>query len=202
MKKQKTIEFWFDPASTYCYLTAMRIQKIAATKKINVSWEPFLLGPIFKSQNWQTSPFKIYPRKGEYMVRDIQRTAAKLGLNFELPTPFPSYSLHAARIAILGKNEAWVTKFTKSCFVKQFSNGQNIADFEVLGKILEELNLDPKEIIESSKSLKNKNALKENTKKAMDLGIFGAPTFVVGGSELFWGDDRLEQAIEYLGNSP
>ena len=70
------LEFWYDFGSTYSYLTAMRIDRLAAASGIDVVWRPFLLGPIFKAQGWATSPFNVYPAKGRYMVRDIERIAA------------------------------------------------------------------------------------------------------------------------------
>jgi hypothetical protein len=76
------LTFWFEFASTYSYLSAMRIEKMARKADVDVIWKPFLLGPIFKAQNWDTSPFNIYPAKGRYMVRDIERIAQERGLAF------------------------------------------------------------------------------------------------------------------------
>ena len=70
------ISFWYDFASTYSYLAAMRIDSLAAAAGVEVAWRPFLLGPIFKAQGWDSSPFNIYPAKGRHMVRDLERTAA------------------------------------------------------------------------------------------------------------------------------
>jgi 2-hydroxychromene-2-carboxylate isomerase len=94
------LEFWYDFASTYSYLSAMRIEALAARAGVEVLWKPLLLGPIFRAQGWDNSPFKIYPAKGRYMVRDMERLAAARGLLFKLPWPFPQNSLHAARLAL------------------------------------------------------------------------------------------------------
>ena len=67
------IEFWFEFASTYSYLTSMRIEALAASRGISVAWRPFLLAPIFNRQGWNNSPFNIYPVKGQYMWRDMER---------------------------------------------------------------------------------------------------------------------------------
>ena len=73
------IEFWYEFASTYSYLAAMRVEAVAAAAGVAVEWKPFLLGPIFHAQGWDNSPFNIYPVKGRYMVRDMERLAAERG---------------------------------------------------------------------------------------------------------------------------
>ncbi len=96
------LEFWYEFASTYSYLSAMRIEALAAGKGIEIAWKPFLLGPIFQAQGWQTSPFNLYPNKGRYMVRDIERIAQARGLTFKLAKVFPQNGLKAARLAMVG----------------------------------------------------------------------------------------------------
>ena len=76
------VEFWFDFASTYSYPAALRIDNLARDSHISIVWRPFLLGPIFKAQGWNDSPFNIYPVKGNYMWRDLERTCAELDLPF------------------------------------------------------------------------------------------------------------------------
>jgi 2-hydroxychromene-2-carboxylate isomerase len=93
------LTFWFEFASTYSYLSAMRIEDLAAKAGVSIVWRPFLLGPIFKSQGWETSPFNLYPAKGRYAMRDIERIAKERGLPFRLPDHFPQNSLLAARLA-------------------------------------------------------------------------------------------------------
>ena len=84
------LTFWFEFASTYSYLSAMRIEEMARKADVDVIWKPFLLGPIFKAQNWDTSPFNLYPAKGRYMVRDIERIAQARGLGVSVARAFPS----------------------------------------------------------------------------------------------------------------
>ncbi len=97
------LEFWYDFASTYSYLSAMRIETLSEAAGVTVAWKPFLLGPIFAAQGWTTSPFNLYPAKGRNMVRDIERIAASRGLRFALPAKFPQNSLMAARLALVGR---------------------------------------------------------------------------------------------------
>src|SRR5215510_4878250 len=91
------LHFWFDFASTYSYLAAMRIGPLADKAEVQVRFRPFLLGPILKAQGWVTSPFNLYPAKGHNMWRDLERSCAELKLPFRRPDPFPQNSLLAAR---------------------------------------------------------------------------------------------------------
>ena len=190
------IEFWYEFASTYSYLAAMRIEAAAAAAGVTVEWKPFLLGPIFHAQGWDNSPFNIFPTKGRYMVRDMERLAAERGLRFALPKPFPQNSLLAARLALVGAEEGWIAPFTRAVFTAEFASGAQIADRSVLASILDGLRLDSQRLLSRTEQPEIKDRLKRQTADAQELGIFGAPSFVCGG-ELFWGDDRLEQALAW-----
>ena len=91
----------------------MRIEELASKAGAEIVWKPFLLGPVFKAQGWDTSPFNLYPAKGKYMVRDAGRIASTRGLTFRLPNPFPQNSLLAARLALVGLEDRWAPEFTK-----------------------------------------------------------------------------------------
>ncbi len=188
------VEFWYEFASTYSYLSAMRIEDAARAAGVDVVWKPFLLGPIFFAQGWNTSPFNIYPAKGRYMVREMERLTAVRGLPFKMPSPFPQNSLLATRIAIIGHDEGWGVPFSKRVYAAQFGAGAGIADAASLGGILRDLGQDPARVIALAGQPETKDRLKQRSEEAQELGIFGAPSFLTKG-ELFWGDDRLEQAL-------
>ena len=120
------LDFFYEFASSYSYLAAMRIAPLARAAGVAVRWRPFLLGPIFKAQGWDTSPFNLYPAKGRYMVRDCERAAAALGLAFRLPDPFPQNTLLAARVALVGLQADWGEDFSRAVYAAQFSQGRNI----------------------------------------------------------------------------
>src|SRR5712671_3484006 len=122
------LDFWFDFASTYSYLAAARIRPLAAAAKVRVRFRPFLLGPIFKAQGWDTSPFNLYEAKGRYMWRDMERLADEAGLPFRRPDPFPQNSLLAARVALFGLAEGWGDRFCGAVFAEQFERGNRIDD--------------------------------------------------------------------------
>jgi 2-hydroxychromene-2-carboxylate isomerase len=191
------LTFWYEFASTYSYLSAMRIEAAAAAAGVEIAWQPFLLGPIFKAQGWTTSPFNIYPAKGRYMVRDVGRIAAARGLAFQMPDPFPANALKAARLAVVGTEQGWVAPFSKAVFAAEFAHGKDIASETELQAILEGLGLDAPRILKRSNEGDIKEGLRTATGRAAALGIFGAPTFITEDGELFWGDDRLELALAY-----
>jgi len=191
------LTFWYEFASTYSYLSAMRIDAMAAQAGVEVTWQPFLLGPIFKAQGWSTSPFNIYPAKGRYMVRDISRIAAARGLAFHMPEPFPANGLKAARLAVLGMSEGWGARFSKAVFAAEFAQGVDIADDMALSQLLNGLGQDAHSALARSHEPLVKDRLRAATDAAEALGIFGAPAFVTPDNELFWGDDRLDQALAH-----
>jgi 2-hydroxychromene-2-carboxylate isomerase len=110
------LNFWFEFASTYSYPAMMRIAPLAWEAGIIVRYRPFLLGPIFKAQGWETSPFNLYSSKGRNMWRDLERLCDDLKLPFRRPEPFPQNSLKAARVALVGLDATWGEEFCRSVF--------------------------------------------------------------------------------------
>jgi 2-hydroxychromene-2-carboxylate isomerase len=190
------LDFWFDFASTYSYPAMLRIRPLAAEAKVTVRFRPFLLGPIFKAQGWDTSPFNLYPSKGRYMWRDLERLCADLRLPFRRPDPFPQNSLLAARVALVGLDENWGEDFCEAVFRAQFGEGRRIDRAEDLGAVLQDMKVDAVRTLGLAQSDANKARLRRQTEEAQQLGLFGAPSFVAGG-ELFWGNDRLGQALSW-----
>lgn len=192
MTATKPLEFWFEFASTYSYLGI----EAAATLDIPVAYKPFLLGPIFAAQGWQDSPFNLYPVKGRYMWRDMQRLCGDAGLPFRVPSQFPRSGLIAARVCVAHEGAAWVPVFARSVYRANFGDDRDIAQEAVIRELLEALQLNAEEILEAAASRGAKADLREQTERATALGIFGAPTWVVDG-ELFWGSDRVAHAVAW-----
>ena len=197
MTESNSIEFWFDFASTYSYLSAQRIEALARESGAAVVWRPFLLGPVFQSLGWNDSPFNIYPPKGRYMWRDIERLCAKQRLPFTHPSQFPRNGLLAARVVCAHPQAPWVSEFVPKVFAANFAEDQDISARPVLGAILASLGQAPDAIFAAADAADNKAALRRQGEEAMQRGIFGAPSFIVAG-ELFWGNDRLDDALAWL----
>jgi 2-hydroxychromene-2-carboxylate isomerase len=192
-----TLDFWFDFASTYSYPAALRIAPLAATAGVTVRFRPFLLGPIFKAQGWDTSPFNLYPAKGRYMWRDLERLCADLGLPFRQPETFPQPSLLAARVALVGLAENWGEEFCRAVFRAEFGEAGRIDNVATIAKLLTQCGVDPDGVLSRAQSDPIKARLRDETQTAQLLGVFGAPTFATADGELFWGNDRLEQALAW-----
>ncbi len=198
-ERMPSLTFWFEFASTYSYLSAMRIEGLAGKAGVALVWKPFLLGPIFKAQGWDTSPFNVYPAKGRYMVRDMERIASERVLAFQPPKPFPQNGVVAARLAIAGLEEGWTPAFVKAVYKFEFAEGRNIADRAVLGDALEAAGAAVERAFALAETQAVRQALRSNTEEAQSKGLFGAPSFTTEGGEVFWGDDRLEQALSWSG---
>ena len=188
------IDFWFEFGSTYSYPAAMRVEKLAAQQGVRVNWRPFLLGAVFREQGLADSPFNLYPAKGRYMWRDLERTCQDLGIPFQRPSTFPRNGLLPARVACCFDGEPWVPGFVRAVYRANFVVDTDIADPIVIGSCIASVGEDPEAVLEKAQSPESKQKLREQTDEAMRIGIFGAPTFLVG-EELFWGNDRLEEAL-------
>ena len=191
-----SLEFWFEFASTYSHIAAQRIEAAARNAGVPVVWRPFLLGPIFQQQGWNDSPFNIYPAKGVYMWKDMERTCAKLGVPFRRPSKFPRPSLLATRIALaLEPSPALVAEFVRRVYLANFHDDADTTSNDVIRGVLQSMALpDSDAVLERATTNETKERLRARSEEAVARGIFGAPTFLIG-SELYWGNDRLEDAL-------
>lgn len=190
------LEFWFEFGSTYTYPAAMRIEQLAGAAGVAVDWKPFLLGPIFRDLGWSDSPFNLQPVKGRYMWRDLERICAALSIPFVRPSKFPRNGLLAARVACWFDSEPWMARFAQTVFRANFAEDREISDPEIVLACLNGLGLDGPRVLARAQTDESKAKLRAQTERAKNLGIFGAPTFLVS-DEMFWGNDRLEQALAW-----
>jgi 2-hydroxychromene-2-carboxylate isomerase len=195
------VDFWYEFASTYSYPAATRIDSLAAERDVAVRWRPFLLGPIFAQAGWRDSPFNIYPAKGRYMWRDMERVCGALGLPLTRPEPFPQNSLLAARVALALEGSARAN-FSRAVYAAEFGEGRAISDRGAIGEILTAVGLDAGPTLARAEALFNKERLKAECAEAQSLGLPGAPCLTTEDGEVFWGNDRLEQGLDWARRRP
>lgn len=196
------VEFWFDFASVYSFLSVMRIEPLAQSCGVPVRWKPFLLGPIFKTLGWTSSPFLEQPLKVAYMWRDVERHCIKYGLRWRRPSNFPRKTLLATRVALVAAGEPWMGEFCRRIMQMIFAEDRDVEAPEAVSEALTDLPLanlplvapDASALLAAAQLDDTKARLRQQTEEARIRGIFGAPTFFVG-REMFWGNDRLEDAF-------
>ena len=190
------LDFWFDFGSNYSYLSMMRIESEAARHGIGIRWQPFLLGPIFRSFGWSSSPFVLQKEKGDYTWKDMARQCRRYGLPWQQPTQFPRAAVLPLRIALVGAAQPWMSEFCRRTMAMNFAEDRDIDSPQAMRDLLASLDLPAHRIIEEALSDANKARLRRQTEIAVEKGIFGAPTFFVG-DEMFWGNDRLDEAMAF-----
>jgi 2-hydroxychromene-2-carboxylate isomerase len=189
------IEFWFEFASNYSYLSVMRIEEEAKRHGVRIVWRPFLLGPIFRVLGMETSPFVLQKEKGAYVWQDMERQCRKYGLRWTRPSTFPRLSVLASRVALIGAEQPWMADYCRRVMELNFALDKDINSPTQLSPILAELGLSADEILAQAQAEPTKVLLRTQTERARARGIFGAPTFFVG-TEMFWGNDRLDDALQ------
>lgn len=188
------LDVWFEFGSPYSYLTVMRIQDMAALHGVHIVWRPVLLAPVFKKLGWQSSPFLEQKEKLAYMWRDVERESAKYSLQWRKPTVFPRVAVLPLRVTLAFADEPWISDFCRAVMIQNFVEDRDIGTTENVERALTALALPVADIVFAAQSEENKLALRRQTERAQALGIFGGPTFFVG-NEMFWGNDRLEDAM-------
>ena len=189
------IDFWYSIGSTYSYLTVMRMEEAEKASGHSFCWRPFNVRHVMIAQN--NVPFKDKPVKTAYMWRDIGRRARWYGLSPRIPAPYPLPGLVLAnQVAILGVEEGWIRDYTRATYRRWFEDGDLAGEEPNLSACLEEIGHDPARVLAAAQSERIEQALTRATDEATELGIFGSPTFAVD-REIFWGDDRLEDAVHW-----
>lgn len=190
------IDFWFSTGSTYTYLTVSRLEACAAAEGVRFNWRPFSVRAIMREQN--NVPFVGKPVKTAYMWRDIERRAGLYGLPVKVPAPYPLKEFDLAnRLAVLGLAEGWGIPYIRASYRRWFADGQEPAIEPNLSASLADAGQQTKRAVERSEGDDVVELYEAATDEARKLGIFGSPTFAVG-KELFWGDDRLDDAINWF----
>jgi 2-hydroxychromene-2-carboxylate isomerase len=191
------VEFWFDFASPYSYLSVMRIEDEARRHGVRIVWKPFLLGPIFRELGFAQPPMIAEKRKAAYMHQDLARQCGRHALApWVAPSVLPRRSVLAARVALLGANRSWIAAFCRAVMALNFVRDEEIDTPEQLTPLLAALGLPAADLLALAESPSIRALLRRQTEEANARGLFGAPTFLVE-DEMFWGNDRLEEAFQF-----
>jgi len=188
------IDFWFSIGSLYTYLSVMRIDRFEELSDVSFHWRPFSVRTIMTEMD--NIPARK-PAKLAYMWRDLERRAGKYLCDFPKRPPYPLTNFDLAnRIAVVGADEGWCAEYVRTTYARWFGLGEESGSEPNVSASLREIGQDPARVLALAMSDKVGKAFDEATAQARALGIFGAPTFVTRG-EVFWGDDRLEDAVRW-----
>ncbi len=190
-----SIEFFFDPASTYSYLAATQIEAFAAEHDAIVQWRPFLLGKAFEATG-NKMPAAI-PAKGKYLFKDATLWAKLYKVPFAFPKNFPLNSVLASRACIAAAHAGQGLAFTQAMFKAYWADGQDLSLPEAVAAVAQSVGLDGEALLAAAGSPPVKDELRSNTEDAIARGVFGAPTFFIG-KQMFWGNDRLPLMAAFL----
>jgi len=189
------LDFFLFVGSTYTYLSVYRADALAALRGVELRWRPFSVRSIMLEQN--NRPFIGKPVKMAYMWRDLERRAARHGVPFKSPPRYPiDMDERANRVATVAAREGWCPEFVKAAYAEWFLADSDPGAPEHLTAVLRRLGRDAGDVLARADSDEIRAVYAAETEAARALGIFGSPTFV-DGSEIFWGDDRLDDALEW-----
>jgi 2-hydroxychromene-2-carboxylate isomerase len=185
--------FYFDLGSPYAYLTAERVSGVFAEAGLDQpEWMPILLGGLF--QRFDRDSWANGPARAEGLA-DVERRASEYGLPpLVWPDPFPGNTLFAMRVATFAKQTGRTVSFALAGFRQAFAAGRDLSDPENVLIAAAACELHPRAVEKAAGTDGVKGALREATDDAAGLGVVGVPSLVVDG-EVFWGDDRLDEAV-------
>jgi 2-hydroxychromene-2-carboxylate isomerase len=186
--------FYFDLGSPYAYLAAERVSGLFTEAGLpQPEWQPILLGGLFRRfgrDSWANGP-----GRAEGMA-EVERRAAAYGLPpISWPQPWPGNTLVAMRVATFAKQTGRTVSFALAAFRQAFAAGRDLTDADNVMIAAAACELHPRALLKAVQTEAVKGALREATDRAGDLGVEGVPALLVG-EQVFWGDDRLEEAVE------
>ncbi len=185
--------FYFDLGSPYAYLTAERISGLFTDAELEQpEWQPILLGGLFQRfgrDSWANGPDR------EDGIAEVERRASELSLpRLVWPEPWPGNMLFAMRAATFAKQTGRTVSFALAAFRQAFAAGRDLGEPDNVLLAAAACELHPNALLKAAGTKGVKNALREATEQAAELGVIGVPAIAVG-DEVFWGDDRVEEAV-------
>ena len=197
---KKRVEYFFDVGSPTSYLAFRQLPALAGSAGARIDWRPMLLGGVFKATG-NVSPAAV-PAKGRYMNDDIVRWAARYGVPFRHNPYFPINTLTLMRGAtgLQMRRPDDFPRYLEAVHRAMWEEEKNLGDAEVLAATLSAADIDAAALLALVADPEVKARLVATTEEAVGRGVFGAPTFFVGG-QMFFGQDRLGFVAEALGGS-
>lgn len=190
------IDFWFSIGSTYTFLTVMRLHEVQDASGVGFDWKPFSVRALMQEMN--NVPFVGKPTKEKYMWRDVERRARQYGFPVNWPVEYPLKHFDLAnRVAVVARQEGWCPEYVGAAYRLWFQEGLPAGGEQNLSRSLAEVDQSLGRVLALANSESVEKNYNDATAMARSLGIFGSPSFVVDGKELFWGDDRLEDAVNW-----
>jgi len=188
------VVFYFDLGSPYAYLTAERVSGLFTDAELKQpEWQPILLGGLFQRfgrDSWANGPER------EEGIAEVERRAAAYGLpRLAWPEPWPGNTLVAMRAATFAKQTGRTVSFALAAFRQAFAAGRDLTEPDNVLLAAAACELHPNAVQKAVGTESVKGALRTATEEAAERGVIGVPTLLVGG-EAFWGDDRVEEAVE------
>lgn len=188
----KTVELFYDFSSPNAYFAAMQLPAVARRHGAEIVWRPILLGGLFKLLSAPAMPGMTSPERSAWGLRDLERWSARHGVPFRFASRFPLSTVRPLRIALIaGELGLDPGEFARAVFHAYWVDDRDISDAAALSEILTGLGADPEPILRRIEEPAVKDALRIATEEARSRGVFGTPTFIVGG-ELHFGKDRLD----------
>jgi 2-hydroxychromene-2-carboxylate isomerase len=183
-----SLDVYWDFSSPFAYLGYFQVEALVRRTGATLTHRPMLLGALFKQVGQPLVPLSTWsPAKQSYYFADMSRAATAASLPFRFPTRFPMNSVKALR-TYLALPEARRDAFARATFTAYWADDRDISDDAVLAELVGE---GAAEVLGKRESPEVKQALIDSTARAKDVGAFGAPTWVVDGKDVFWGQDRL-----------
>jgi 2-hydroxychromene-2-carboxylate isomerase len=190
----QTLEFFYDIGSPWTYLAFHRIERLAAEAGAELVWKPILVGGVFNAVNPAVYEARANPVKPrwEYMAKDLGDWARSYGLRLVWPpSVFPVNSVRAMRGALVALDAGCVAAYSRAAFEAYWGEDRDISREDVLVELAAGVGLDAEQFRERIESPAIKQQLRANTDELVARGGFGSPTMIVGGDDLYFGNDRL-----------
>ena len=192
----KSIDFYFDFSSPYAYIGYKEIKKFERKNSFKIRFMPILLGGLHNSAG--VTPAAFISVKKKFMIDDTKLVAKKKGIEFTFNSYFPIKTVNFMRGVLIAEESNFDKIYIEKIFNAIWKDGLNMNDPIIINKVLKNIDLNPENFLAKATNQKIKDKLKKLTDNALKKNIFGAPTFVVN-NKIFWGQDRLEYALEEFG---